>query len=110
MPSPRAVVARSPAIVAAAAVLPVFVIFAGSNGGFSPTTWYPGALFLLAILVLALLVAPALGRVPRVVAASTVLLWLYAGWSYLSIGWAGQQGDAWDGANRTVPYALVFLL
>jgi O-antigen ligase len=34
----------------------------------------------------------------------------YAGWSYLSIGWADQQADAWDGANRTALYAALFAL
>src|SRR4051794_24933066 len=47
---------------------------------------------------------------PRPVAVATGLLWLYAAWSYLSITWAGQKGDAWDGANRTVLYAVVFSL
>jgi O-antigen ligase/polysaccharide polymerase Wzy-like membrane protein len=103
-------VARSPSLVAAAAVLAVLVFFAAKSGGFSATTWYPGAVFLLAVLVLALLVAPRLGSVPRVVAAAVVLLWLYAAWSYLSISWAGQKGDAWDGANRTVLYAIAFSL
>jgi O-antigen ligase len=32
----------------------------------------------------------------------------YAAWSYLSVSWAAQKGDAWDGANRAALYALVF--
>jgi hypothetical protein len=34
----------------------------------------------------------------------------YAAWSYLSISWADQRGDAWDGANRTALYAALFAL
>ena len=34
----------------------------------------------------------------------------YAAWSYLSIAWAEQKADAWDGANRTALYAVVFAL
>src|SRR5207253_2939783 len=34
----------------------------------------------------------------------------YTAWSYLSILWAQQQGDAWDGANRTALYAILFAL
>ena len=29
-------------------------------------------------------------------------------WSFLSITWADARGDAWDGANRTLLYLLVF--
>src|SRR2546423_2766403 len=107
---PLIAAARSPSLIAATAILPVLVVFAANHAGFSATTWYPGALVLLAVLVLALLVAPRLGRVPPLLAAAVVLLWLYAAWSYLSIAWAGQKGDAWDGANRTVLYAIVFSL
>ena len=39
-----------------------------------------------------------------------LLLAGYAAWSYLSILWADEQGIAWDGANRTLLYALVFAL
>ena len=34
----------------------------------------------------------------------------FAAWSYMSIAWADQQADAWDGANRTALYAGVFAL
>jgi O-antigen ligase len=44
------------------------------------------------------------------VAIAIAALALYAAWSYLSISWAAQKGDAWDGANRTAFYLLVFAL
>src|SRR5204863_395209 len=34
----------------------------------------------------------------------------FCAWSYLSIIWAGSQGDAWDGANRTLLYGVVLML
>ena len=34
----------------------------------------------------------------------------YTALSYLSILWAGVPGDAWEGANRTLLYLLVFAL
>ena len=86
----------------------VLVWWMTDEGGFSPTTWYPGALILLALLFLALLVTPA--RPTRPVLVATGLLFAYAAWSCLSIAWAGQKGIAWDGANRTVLYAAVFAL
>ena len=35
---------------------------------------------------------------------------LFTAWSFLSILWAGVPGDAWEGANRTLLYLLVFAL
>ena len=32
----------------------------------------------------------------------------FTAWSFLSIGWAGVPGDAWDGANRTLLYLTVY--
>ena len=34
----------------------------------------------------------------------------YTALSFLSILWAGVPGDAWEGANRTLLYLLVFAL
>jgi O-antigen ligase len=86
-----------------------FVWFAASNGGFDATTWYPGALIVLALVGIAVLTIPATG-VPRIVGVAVLALLAYAAWSYLSIGWAVQKGDAWDGANRSLLYALAFAL
>ena len=36
--------------------------------------------------------------------------WPVRVWCYLTVAWAGQQALAWDGANRTVLYALIFAL
>ena len=58
---------------------------------------------------MAAIALPAAG-VPRLVGIAVLALFAYAAWSYLSIGWADQKGDAWDGANRTLLYALAFAL
>jgi tetratricopeptide (TPR) repeat protein len=100
---------RYPALPLAVVAIVTFVWFSASNGGFDATTWYPGALILLALVVIAALTLPA-GQVPRLVVVAVLALLAYAGWSYLSIGWAGQKGDAWDGANRSLLYALTFAL
>src|SRR3954454_10234613 len=107
--SVRAALIRSPVLPLGALAVATFVWFAASNGGFDATTWYPGALVVLALVAIAVVTVPA-ARVPRVVAVAAVALLLYAAWSYLSIGWAGQKGDAWDGANRSLLYALAFAL
>jgi O-antigen ligase len=105
----RAALFRSPVLPLALAAVATFVWFAASNGGYDATTWYPGALIVLALVAIAIVTVPAAG-VPRVVAVAAVALLGYAAWSYLSIGWAGQKGDAWDGANRSLLYALAFAL
>ncbi|MEA2423288.1 MAG: hypothetical protein QOF55_2387, partial [Thermoleophilaceae bacterium] len=103
----RAALIRYPALPLALVAIVTFVWFAASNGGFDATTWYPGALIVLALVAIALVTLPAVD-VPRLVAVAVVALLAYAAWSYLSIGWSAQKGDAWDGANRAALYALVF--
>lgn len=88
-------------MLAAAVLLAVF------DGGYVETAWYPVALFVLALLVLVLVVAPP-ARVDRSRAfdAAIVCLGLFTAWSYLSMLWAAVPGDAWEGANRTLLYWL----
>jgi O-antigen ligase len=81
------------------------------GAGYRALTWYPVALFLLALLVATAFVLPArLNEVPRPVLIAAGLLAAFAALSYLSILWADQQGEAWDGANRTLLYVIAFCL
>lgn len=105
------VLREAPAIVPALLALALFVIWAGSELGYPVTHWAPGGLILLALLAIALLAArPRLGQVPRTTRIALACLALYAALSYLSILWAQVPGDAWEGANRTLLYVLVFAL
>jgi hypothetical protein len=99
----------SPALPLLLLATGVFVWFAGDEGGFNPTTFLLGGLFLLGLLAVGLIALP-LPQPPRPLLISVALLVAFAGWSYLSITWAGDKGTAWDGANRTVIYAIVFAL
>jgi hypothetical protein len=103
---PRAFAA--PFAVGALAVA-VFGVWAARDAGFGPTSLYPGALFVLALAVVAVL---AYGRVSVSRPALVAILFLgaYAAWCGLSIAWASDQGIAWDGANRTFVYFLVYAL
>jgi O-antigen ligase/polysaccharide polymerase Wzy-like membrane protein/tetratricopeptide repeat protein len=105
----RAAVVRYPALPLAVVAVGTFIWFAAANGGYDGTTWYPGALIVLALVVIGATTVPA-ARTPRIVTIAVVALAAYAAWSYLSIGWAAQKGDAWDGANRSLLYALSFAL
>ena len=95
--------------VAAASV--VLLVWAGTEGGYSRTVWYSGALFLLGLL--AVLVAfgrPLAARVTRLRAAAVGLLTLFVGWTFASLTWADVPGEAWDGANRALLYLVLFCI
>lgn len=81
------------------------------QGGYFARSWYPGALFLLAVLVVAAATdRAAFRRVPRATQAALIALALFTAWTYLSITWADAKGVAWDGANRTLLYLIIFAL
>ena len=106
----RAAVALSPAaIFGALALVPLFVLSA-VKGGFFPQEWYPAALFLVALLLVALIALPSGASPPALVLVAAGALVGYALWSYLTIAWADQRADAWDGANRTAMYAVLFAI
>lgn len=93
----------------AALLLALAGVLVLSHGGYSPTSWYPAGLFVLALAAL-LLVAGATPRWSRSFAWALAAYAAYVGWSYLSILWAEVPGLAWDGANRSLVYGLVLLL
>jgi O-antigen ligase len=101
----------SPALAPCIVAVAVFVVWTGYQGGYPPTVWYPGGLLLGAALATALAISrrPLLGA-PRPLVAALGLLAGFTAWSYLSILWADQRADAWDGANRTLLYLCVYAL
>ena len=117
MPVGRALSQSSRGALSVSPILPVVALGAGalavlaaSNGGFFATDWYPAALFSLGLVLVAALAVPLLRAPTRAVPVACLALAAYAAWSYLSITWSAQKGDAWDGANRTAFYALLFAL
>ena len=81
------------------------------NGGFDASTWYWGALVLLATFT-AVFAGVLRGHL-RLSRASAIAVGLFAGyvaWSYLSMTWAQYPGIALDGSNRALLYLLVFTL
>jgi O-antigen ligase len=101
---------RSAAAIPALIMIAVFVWLGAAEGGYFETTFLPAALLALALLVTALVSISASTHMPRIVLVAAGLFAAYAAWSYLSILWAGDQGAAWEGANRALMYALVFAL
>ena len=95
----------------ALAALALFVVWATSQAGYPVTHWAPGGLIVLVLLAIALAIVRAArrgGAAPGEVALGALAA--YTALSYLSILWAAVPGDAWEGANRTLLYLLVFAL
>ena len=102
---------EAPAVVPALAALALFVVWATDRVGYPVTHWAPGALFVLLLVAIALLAIGLRPRaIPRPVLVAVACLAAYTALSYLSILWASVPGDAWEGANRTLLYLLVFIL
>jgi tetratricopeptide (TPR) repeat protein len=102
---------EAPATVPAFAALVLFVVWATSQAGYPVTHWAPGGLVLLVLLALTVLIVP--GRRNEISRPLKIALACLAGYtvlSFLSILWAAVPGDAWEGANRTLLYLLVFAL
>jgi O-Antigen ligase len=91
-------------------VFALLVWFAVRDGGFSATTWYPGAVLLAVLAVLAVVLGGRDRWISKEAAAATAALAAFTAWCYLSISWSDVQDDAWDGANRTFLYLAVFTL
>jgi tetratricopeptide (TPR) repeat protein len=102
---------QAPATVPALAAVVLFIVWATSQGGYPLTHWAPGALIVLVLLGLALaLVGLRAGEVPLPVKIAVGCLAGYTALSFASILWAAVPGEAWEGANRTLLYLLVFAL
>ncbi|HKP92043.1 MAG TPA: O-antigen ligase family protein, partial [Thermoleophilaceae bacterium] len=102
--------AEGPAVPLVGLAMATVLAITPDDGGYRPGSLYAASLFVLGLAVVALLALPRARRAVPAVRIACAALAAYAAWSYLSIAWADQKGDAWDGANRTALYALIFAL
>ncbi|MHB8234938.1 MAG: O-antigen ligase family protein [Solirubrobacteraceae bacterium] len=101
----------APATIPCVGAIALFVVWASDQAGYPITHWAPGGLILLGLIAVALIGARTrLCELPRAVLLALACLALYTALSYLSILWAHVPGVAWEGANRTLLYLLVFAL
>jgi hypothetical protein len=101
----------TPVVIPALAAIALFVVWATSQAGYPLTHWSPGALIVLVLLAIALVaVPPRFSEIPHAVKLALVCFAAYTALSFLSIAWASAPGVAWDGANRTLLYMMVFAL
>jgi O-antigen ligase len=102
---------ETPSTIPCLVAIVLFVIWAGDQAGYPLTHWAPGGLVLIALLAIGLFGSRRrLAEVPRPVQLAFACLFLYTALNFLSILWAHAQGDAWEGANRTLLYFVVFAL
>ncbi|HEY2766656.1 MAG TPA: hypothetical protein VGI76_00255, partial [Solirubrobacteraceae bacterium] len=102
---------EAPATLPCLVALALMVVWSTSDAGYPLTHWAPGGLIVLALLAIALLAKrPRVAEIPRPVLLALACLAAYTALSFLSILWAAVPGDAWEGANRTLLYLLVFAL
>jgi O-antigen ligase len=101
----------APATVPCLAAVGLFVVWATDQAGYPLTHWAPGAMIVLALLVIAAVaLRGSRSRPPTPVLIAVAALAAYTAFSFLSISWARSQGDALEGADRTLLYLLVFVL
>jgi tetratricopeptide (TPR) repeat protein len=95
-------------VIAAIAVL---VAWATNQAGYPQTHWAPGGLILLALLAIAIgATGLKVAAIPRLVQIAIGALAAYTALSFVSIMWAKVPGDAFEGADRTLVYLVVFTL
>jgi O-Antigen ligase len=101
----------APATVPALAAVALFIVWATDQAGYPVTHWGPGGLIVLGLLAVAVgAVGLRAAEIPLTVKIALGCLAGYTALSFLSILWAVVPGDAWEGANRTLLYLLVFAL
>src|SRR6478609_8508531 len=102
---------RAPATVACLGAVALLIVWATDQAGYPLTHWAPGGLILLALLAIAIVVLR-MPRPPLPIAVRVALgaLAAYTALSFLSIAWAADPGTAFEGADRTLLYLLVFAL
>jgi hypothetical protein len=101
----------APATVPGVGAVALFVVWASGQAGYPVTRWGPGGLILLALLGVAIVfIGLDRAKLPIALKIALICFAAYTALSFLSILWANVPGDAWEGANRTLLYLIVFAL
>lgn len=109
--APLRILRSDPSAVPALGALALLIAWAANQAGFPQTHWAPGGIILLALLVIAIgATGLRVASIPWPVRIAIGALAAYTAFSFLSILWAGVPGDAWEGADRTLVYLIVFAL
>jgi hypothetical protein len=109
--APLRILGADPSAVPALGALALLIAWAANQAGFPQTHWAPGGLILLALLAIAVGASGLrVASIPTPVRIGIAALAAYTAFSFLSILWAKVPGEAWEGADRTLVYLIVFAL
>jgi hypothetical protein len=93
------------------ATLALFVAWAYHQAGYQTSQWAPGGLMVLGLLCMSVCVlGRRLDEVPLLIRLSLGSFAAFTAFSFLSSLWAVSPAEAFEGANRTLLYLLVFAL
>src|SRR5918994_2285580 len=102
---------KRPAPTLALVALVLFVAVLGAAyGGYFTSQWAPATLVLAALALIASLTGVLRGAGSEWGNLALGLFGAYAVWTFASLLWSPNQGDAWVGAGQTLLYVLVFWL
>jgi len=91
--------------------LVLFVAVMGAaQGGYFTSQWAPATLVLAALALIASLTGILRGAGSRWGNLALGLFAAYTAWTFASLLWAPNRGDAWVGAGQTLLYLLTFWL
>ena len=104
---PKNLASLAPTLVLASVVL-LATWMGYEYGGYFVKDWTPAAA-VLAVLALIAAVAGLFGRLgSRQASVALGLFAVYATWTFASLFWSPNRGDAWVGAGQTLLYLLCF--
>src|SRR5215210_1172485 len=110
-PLEEALEKKRPAPTLALIALVLFVAVMGAAyGGYFTSQWAPATLVLAALALLASLTGVLRGASSEWGNLALGLFGAYAVWTFASLLWSPNQGDAWVGAGQSLLYLLVFWL
>lgn len=110
-PSALRLLLAAPELIPGVLAMGVFVAWSAAEGGFLPTSYYPGGLFLAGLLVaVAVAYRDHLRAISRPAAIALAAFGGYVVWSFLSITWADVKGNAWSGADQSLIYFTIYAL
>lgn len=101
---------RFPATLSLVAVVLFATWMASAYGGFFVTNWTPPALVLAVLLLFGCATGVLRGARSFSTSLALTLLVAYTAWSFASMLWAPNRGDAWVGAGQTLLYLLSFCM
>ncbi len=94
--------------LALAAIVLLATWMGGANGGYFLSEWAPVAILLAALILVGSLTGALSGANSRMSNAAVCLFAGYTGWTFASMLWSANRGDAWVGAGQSTLYLLAF--